>query len=293
MEEDMKKKNWGLFSIVLAVILGISFGMIKSPKTKVWAASSAITMSTEEDEIISGDKFIVNLVVEADETISGVEMLLTYDDEALEFVQGSPGITGAEGTLSLMNTDIANPRTKISYMLQFKAKEVGTSYIKVGKDPAIYNESSGSAMSCASNVLTVEVHSSKKQSANNNLSSLRIAGGDLTPKFSNNVSEYRVNVGSDVDQLIISAIPEDSKATVSVSGNDSLKPGKNTVKVITKAENGETRQITIDVEKEDTREKIDINVLNAQIKEIVAKEDVLRAEIDKIIAEIEGGDGNE
>ena len=47
------------------------------------------------------------------------------------------------------------------------------------------------------------------------------------------------------------------------------------------------------VEKEDTREKIDINVLNAQIKEIVAKEDVLRAEIDKIIAEIEGGDGNE
>ena len=42
------------------------------------------------------------------------------------------------------------------------------------------------------------------------------------------------------------------------------------------------------VEQEDTREKIDIVELNAQIKEIVAKEDELRAEIDKIIAEIEG-----
>lgn len=42
------------------------------------------------------------------------------------------------------------------------------------------------------------------------------------------------------------------------------------------------------VEQEDTREKIDITVLNQQIAEIVAKENVLRAEIDKIIAEIEG-----
>ena len=42
------------------------------------------------------------------------------------------------------------------------------------------------------------------------------------------------------------------------------------------------------VEKEDTTEKIDIKVLNAQIKEIVAKEDRLRKEIDKIVAEIEG-----
>lgn len=42
------------------------------------------------------------------------------------------------------------------------------------------------------------------------------------------------------------------------------------------------------VEQEDTREKIDITVLNQQIAEIVAKENILRAEIDKIIAEIEG-----
>jgi type I restriction enzyme M protein len=42
------------------------------------------------------------------------------------------------------------------------------------------------------------------------------------------------------------------------------------------------------VEAEDTREKIDIVKLNAEIKEIVAREQVLRDEIDRIIAEIEG-----
>jgi type I restriction enzyme M protein len=43
------------------------------------------------------------------------------------------------------------------------------------------------------------------------------------------------------------------------------------------------------VEQEDTREKIDIVALNAEIEKIVAREQVLREEIDKIIAEIEVG----
>lgn len=42
------------------------------------------------------------------------------------------------------------------------------------------------------------------------------------------------------------------------------------------------------VEKEDTREKVDIVKLNAELKEIVAREETLRREIDAIIAEIEG-----
>ncbi len=42
------------------------------------------------------------------------------------------------------------------------------------------------------------------------------------------------------------------------------------------------------VEAEDTREKIDIVKLNAEINDIVAREQVLRDEIDKIISEIEG-----
>lgn len=41
------------------------------------------------------------------------------------------------------------------------------------------------------------------------------------------------------------------------------------------------------VEVEDTREVVDIKVLNAEIKELVAREEVLRNEIDKIIEEIE------
>ena len=54
-------------------------------------------------------------------------------------------------------------------------------------------------------------------------------------------------------------------------------------------ENGYNLSVSTYVEAEDTREKVDIVKLNAKIKEIVAREQVLRDEIDKIIADIEGG----
>ena len=53
------------------------------------------------------------------------------------------------------------------------------------------------------------------------------------------------------------------------------------------SENDFNLSVSSYVEAEDTREKIDILKLNAEIKEIVTREQVLRDEIDRIIAEIE------
>ena len=58
-------------------------------------------------------------------------------------------------------------------------------------------------------------------------------------------------------------------------------------------ENGYNLSVSTYVEQEDTREVIDIEKLNAEIAGIVAREEVLRAEIDKIIAEIEGGQADD
>ena len=53
------------------------------------------------------------------------------------------------------------------------------------------------------------------------------------------------------------------------------------------AENDYNLSVSTYVEKEDTREKIDIVELNKEIDEIVAREQKLRDEINKIISEIE------
>jgi type I restriction enzyme M protein len=58
-------------------------------------------------------------------------------------------------------------------------------------------------------------------------------------------------------------------------------------------ENDYNLSVSTYVEAEDTREVIDIVELNAQIEEIVARENVLREEISKIIAEIDLPDGSQ
>ena len=96
-----------------------------------------------------------------------------------------------------------------------------------------------------------------------------------------------------------------SKECVKVTNNNRLADENiaNIVDIFTKREDKEyvSRLVSYDevrendynlsvstyVEQEDTREVIDIKELNAKISEIVARENVLRAEIDKIIAEIE------
>lgn len=54
------------------------------------------------------------------------------------------------------------------------------------------------------------------------------------------------------------------------------------------AEHDYTLSVSTYVEKEDKREVIDITKLNQEIKRIVSRSEILRSEIDKIIAEIEG-----
>lgn len=54
------------------------------------------------------------------------------------------------------------------------------------------------------------------------------------------------------------------------------------------AENDYNLSVSTYIEKEDTRQAIDIKALNKKIAEIVAREQFLREEIDKIIKEIEG-----
>ena len=54
------------------------------------------------------------------------------------------------------------------------------------------------------------------------------------------------------------------------------------------AENAYNLSLSTYIEKQDTKQAVDIKALNKEIEEIVARENILRAEIAKIIAEIEG-----
>lgn len=92
-----------------------------------------------------------------------------------------------------------------------------------------------------------------EESNNKNLKSLTISGDyELTPKFDKDVTEYTLNVGSDINSIDIKANAEDSSAKVEITGNDKLLAGENTIEIKVTAEDGTVRTYKINVTKGET-----------------------------------------
>lgn len=77
-------------------------------------------------------------------------------------------------------------------------------------------------------------------SSNNYLKTLEAKGYEI--KFDKDTLEYELSVKNDVKSLDITAIAEDSRSRVEITGNENFKTGKNTVIITVKAENGDVRE---------------------------------------------------
>ena len=77
-------------------------------------------------------------------------------------------------------------------------------------------------------------------SSNNYLKTLEAKGYEI--KFDKDTLEYELSVKNDVKSLDITAIAEDSRSRVEITGNENFKTGKNTVIISVKAENGDVRE---------------------------------------------------
>lgn len=103
----------------------------------------------------------------------------------------------------------------------------------------------------ASSLLTSTKPEEETKSDNANLKSLVVENFDIIPNFSSDVTEYTLDVTSEVNELTIKAEPEDSKATVTIKGEKELKEGENTVIISVNAEDGTTKLYEIKVTKKE------------------------------------------
>lgn len=95
------------------------------------------------------------------------------------------------------------------------------------------------------------------ESANTNLETLAVENHLLYPAFNNNITNYNVEVGNNIEQVNLLAIPEDKAAIVEINKNDKLKEGNNTIKIIVIARNTYTKkEYNINVYKRNIEEEI-------------------------------------
>lgn len=95
-------------------------------------------------------------------------------------------------------------------------------------------------------LLTTEEPSKASDKA---LKTLEVTPEGLDPEFDPETTSYTLNVGADVEKLEIKAAPNDEKATVEITGNESLVAGDNAVKITVTAQDGTTRIYIINVKK--------------------------------------------
>lgn len=99
------------------------------------------------------------------------------------------------------------------------------------------------------------------KSSNNNLKNINVKGYTLKK---DNDTTYSLTVSKNTETIIIEAVAEDPKTTISHIGENKLNIGKNTIQVVLTAENGATKTITLNITR---REKDLITDLDSLLKE--------------------------
>ena len=238
----MRKNIIIIFVLVFSLLLG---------GEKAFASSASVVLKGANKTIV-GEKFDVTLEIDSEESLSGVETYLSYDDSLAEFLSADEGIAGGKGLLRVNIKNFEDVDGKLKYKMTFLAKLSGNFTMTFSDDVHLYAVNPDNEISVATNDLEMRIKNPKKASSDNSLTGIKVAGGVLTPKFSPNVLDYKVNVGKGVDDITVGVTTADKGANYSLVKDygDKLRAGENNIYIIVKAEDGSKTNYNIVVIKE-------------------------------------------
>lgn len=238
----MRKNIIIIFVLVFSLLLG---------GEKAFASSASVVLKGANKTIV-GEKFDVTLEIDSEEGLSGVETYLSYDDSLAEFLSADEGIAGGKGLLRVNIKNVEEVDGKLKYKMTFLAKLSGNFTMTFSDDVHLYAVNPDNEISVATNDLEMRIKNPRKASSDSSLTGIKVAGGVLTPKFSPNVLDYKVNVGKGVDDITVGVTTADKGANYSLVKDygDKLRAGENNIYIIVKAEDGSKTNYNIVVIKE-------------------------------------------
>lgn len=185
-----------------------------------------------------GDTVTVTLTVSASNSIDAAAIPVSYDNSVIK-----PVGSGNSGIVSFALLDAAAYGATESISMKFEIIAAGTTTLSVAGDAKVSVNGERAAIQSSSSG-TVTGKAPVSYSSDNTLSSLQISPGTLSPAFSPEITTYNASVDSDVEELVVSAVANDSNAKVSVSGRK-MDPGRNTTTITVTAEDGSVKKYII------------------------------------------------
>lgn len=222
--------------MALAMILGLG---LTTPRSQA-AGSCVVTFS--DPTVTVGSNVTISVRVSGQVAIGTVKV--TFDPEYLQYVSGDLGYGSCNGNVIVMDKENMGSGN-LSFSMTFKALKVGKTTIDNYENSIV--DSNGDFLDVTPGWSTVTINAPYTASGNNNLSSLSISPGTLSPGFSAGTTSYSAWVSNSTTSVAVSAKAADGKAKVAVWGNTGLSVGNNTITVQVTAENGSKKTYTITV----------------------------------------------
>lgn len=267
----MKKaqKKWGIMLVVIIFCLS----HINIP---VYAAGANVSIAVSQSSLKIGDSISVTVSVSTEGAIGSYSLPVSYNSGVLEYTGGAG--SGGGGTVMIAGYGDGS-QTRLSATLNFKAIGNGTSSISTSGGEAYGWDESVLEISHAGTSVTVSAPQTPSEgnsnpgdtplsgSGDNSLKSLEISPGTLNPSFQSETTSYTVDLPKETTSIVVSAIPNDSKATVSITHHNDLEPGANKTYIVVTAENGTQKTYVLNVncgEVEEEEELPSVSILGTE-----------------------------
>ena len=235
----MKKIKYLLLSLLVLIVLPLS----------VSAASGTIKV-TGTSQVVVGNRVTLTVTLSSPNApMISWEMNLNYDSNYLELVS-----TNSENNGTKMVNSSATGTNKKTYTFTFRTKKTGSTTVKVNTYDA-YAFEDLSQISLTSSGKTLRIITQEELEASyskdNDLKSLSVEGFEISPEFDKDVTEYSVVVPENTTEITINAEENDSAASVTGAGTQTVTQGTNTFQIVVRAENGSEKTYTLTVEVKD------------------------------------------
>lgn len=228
-------------SIIISLICLVVFPI------SVNAASGSIRITGTSSAVV-GNTVSITVTLSSSTPIGSWDMDLNYDRSYLELIS-----TNSEGGgVSMVNS--SSGTTSKSYTFRFRALKSGSTRLSMSSYSA-YAYEDMSAMDISAGTKTVRIMTQEELEASyskdNDLKSLSVEGFEITPAFDKDVTEYSVVVPENTTEITINAEENDSAASVTGAGTQTVTQGTNTFQIVVRAENGSEKTYNLTVEVKD------------------------------------------
>lgn len=234
----MRKLKYWLITLFALIVVPLS----------VNAASGTIRV-TGSSQVVVGNRITLTVTLSSSTAIGSWQMDLNYDRNYLQLTSTN---SEAGGTM-MANSSATGVKSK-TYTFTFKALKSGSTSVSIGSYLAYaYDDLSKMNISTSSKTVRIitQAELEASYSKDNDLKSLSVEGFEITPAFDKDVTEYSVVVPENTTEITINAEENDSAASVTGAGTQTVTQGTNTFQIVVRAENGSEKTYNLTVEVKD------------------------------------------